>query len=397
MRFFTHCGVVALGAALAVGASAQNVSVTDYDVPESRAERMLVDLAANHATEGSNTTTSNANIGVLYKRFYDSLPFGYAIDANGSGETTRDPGTEEYTSLYNAKFAGSVKRYIWDKSPTLKDIFGSARFDGSYQKDDDQPATSVTLGVGYGRFINATALAKAVRVERFLLDEGEIVGNMPKDSVVELGHIIEREAEYQDLYGDTYKKEWFREMEGVVRRSGVLKADAIGAIGILRMDEVVTRERIADRFYGWDLAVGSKFDVTLADSDLDLPPANLDVSIDFARPISWEWQVNGRLNWSSPFNSTVNEVEYGFGKRQQGSAAVDVTYELTNRVDFRARYAALFDKPEVGDTELTHSAGASLIYYLENQVTLVASEQIEKARDKDATTNFTLTLNYRVF
>ena len=71
MRFLTGCGVVALGTAIAANAFAQNVSITDYKVPESRAERMLVDLAANHATEGSNTTTSNANVGVLYKRFYD--------------------------------------------------------------------------------------------------------------------------------------------------------------------------------------------------------------------------------------------------------------------------------------------------------------------------------------
>lgn len=389
MRFLSGCGIVALGATIAVGASAQNVSVTDYKVPESRAERMLVDLAANHSTDGSNTTTSKANVGALYKRFYDSLPFGYAIDANGSAKTERNAISEEYESDYNADFAGSVKRYIWDKNATLQDIFGSARFDASYLKDDDQPASSVTIAVGYGRFINATALAKAVRVERFLLDEGEITGGMPKDSLVELGNIIEREAEYQDKFGDTYKKEWFKDMEAVVRGSGMLKEDAIGAIGILRTDEVLTQERIADRFYGWDVAVGSKFDLTLADEDLDLPPANLDVSFDYARPISWEWQFNGRVNWSSPFDN--------LGKDFIGKGTADLTYELTNRVDFRARYGATLRKPEVGDSDVTHSAGASLIYYLENQMNLVASEQIEKAPNKDATTSFTLTLNYRVF
>jgi hypothetical protein len=389
MRFFIGCGVAALSATIAVNAFAQNVSITDYKVPESRAERMLVDLAANHSTEGSKTRASNANVGVLYKRFYDSLPFGYAIDATGSAKTEHNILTDEYDSLYNINFSGSVKRYIWDKNPTLKDIFGSARFDASMQKDDDQPASSVTIAVGYGRFINATALAKAVRIEQFLLDEGEITGNMPKDSLVELGNIIEREAEYQDEFGDTYKKEWFKDMEDVVRRSGMLEEDAIGAIGILRTDEVVTRERIADRFYGWDVAVGSKFDLTLADETKDLPPANLDVSLDYARPISWEWQFNGRVNWSSPFDN--------LGKDFIGRGTADLTYELTNRVDFRARYGVTLHKPEIGDSEVTHSAGASLIYYLENQVNLVASEQIEKAPNKDATTNFTLTLNYRVF
>jgi len=389
MRFLRICGIAAVGATMTISAFAQNASITDYKVPESRAERMLIDLTANHSTQGSSTTTSKGNVGVLYKRFYDSLPFGYSIDASGSAKAERNILTEKYESLYNVELSGSVKRYIWDKNPTLKDIFGSARFDASFKKDDDQPASSVTIALGYGRFINATALAKAARIEQFLLSESEITGHLPKDSLIELGNVIEREAEYQDRFGDVYKKEWFKDMEEVVRRSGMLQEDAIGAIGILRMDEVLTRERIADRFYGWDFAVGSKFDLTLADKNAELPPANLDISVDYARPISWEWQFNGRVNWSSPFDH--------LGKRFIGRATADLTYELTNRVDLRVRYSTTWDKPEIGDSEVTHSAGASFIYYLENQVNLVASEQIEKAPNKDATTNFTLTLNYRVF
>lgn len=389
MRVLRACLVV--GIAMSSRVWSQNVSVTDYEVPVSRAERLIFDVAANHSTEGSSIKASNGNIGGIYKRFYDSLPFGYSIDANGSAKAERDVQRGEYETLYNISLSGNVKRYIWGESRTfLSDLFGSARFDGSMQKGYDQPASSVTIALGYGRFINATALAKAVRIERFLLDEGEITGHMPKESMIELGNIIEREAEYQEKFGDViYKKEWFKDMEEVIRRSGMLKTESLGAIGILRMDEVLTRERIADRFYGWDVAVGSKFDVTLAESEKELPPANLDVSIDYARPVSWAWQFNMRLNGSSPFDN--------LGKEFTGRATADLTYELTNRVDFRTRYGLTWVKEEGRDSQMSHSAGVSFIYYLENQLNLVASEQIEKAPKKDLTTNFTLTLNYRVF
>ncbi len=65
--------------------SAQEVSVTDYEVPVSAADRLLIDFSMNHATTGSTATNSKGNIGGIYKRFYDSLPFGYSIDVIGSG------------------------------------------------------------------------------------------------------------------------------------------------------------------------------------------------------------------------------------------------------------------------------------------------------------------------
>ena len=74
--------------------SAQEVSVTDYEVPVSAADRLLVDFSMNHATAGSDATTSKGNIGGTYKRFYDSLPFGYSIDIIGSGLLDRNIATD---------------------------------------------------------------------------------------------------------------------------------------------------------------------------------------------------------------------------------------------------------------------------------------------------------------
>ena len=75
----------------------------------------------------------------------------------------------------------------------------------------------------------------------------------------------------------------------------LLKDGGLGAIGILRIEEVLEREDIADRFYGWDVALGSKFDITTPYEDQDRPIANLDVTASYARPIAWRWQISERI------------------------------------------------------------------------------------------------------
>ena len=174
--------------------SAQEVSVTDYEVPVSAADRLLIDFSMNHATSGSTATTSKGNIGGIYKRFYDSLPFGYSIDIIGSGLVDKNIETDEYDNNYQVNGDAGVKKYLMESNPLLKDSFGSIRASSDMQKVYDRPASAVTVGLGYGRFIEATALAKAVRIEEFLINEGELSGHLPKDVILELSKTINREG-----------------------------------------------------------------------------------------------------------------------------------------------------------------------------------------------------------
>ena len=174
-----------------------------------------------------------------------------------------------------------------------------------------------------------------------------------------------------------------------MRESGLLKEDALGAIGVLRIEEVLELEKIADRFYGWDVTLGSKFDITTPFTDQDRSPVNLDVSGSYARPISWRWQVSERLSVNTPFDK--------LGKALVSSLSSDISYELSNRIDFRLRHLIRLDNPEGGDSQLSNSLGFSFIYYIENYINLVATQQIEKTPQEDITTNFTVALNYRVF
>ena len=380
---------VLFGGFISSNVSAQNVSVTDYQVPVSAADRLLIDFSMNHATSGSDATTSKGNIGGIYKRFYDSLPFGYSIDIIGSGLVDKSIVTDEYNTNYQVNGDAGVKKYLMQNSAALKDLFGSVRASSNMLKDYDQPASSLTVGVGYGRFIEATDLAKAVRIEDFLIKEGELSDHLPKETILEISKIINREGEYRDKYGETYKKEWYKDMETVMRESNLLKEGGLDAIGILRIEEVLEREDIADRFYGWDVTLGSRFDITLPFTGQDRSPANLDVSASYARPIAWRWQVSERISMNTPFDN--------FGTAFSSSLSSDISYELSNRIDVRLRHLLRLEKLEADDAKISHSLGASFIYYIENNLNLVVTEQITKAPEQDIISDFTVVLNYRVF
>ena len=381
--------LVLFGGFISSNVSAQNVSVTDYQVPVSAADRLLIDFSMNHATLGSYATTSKGNIGGIYKRFYDSLPFGYSIDIIGSGLVDKNIVTDEYNTNYQVNGDAGVKKYLMQNSAALKDLFGSVRASSNMLKDYDQPASSLTVGVGYGRFIEATDLAKAVRIEEFLIKEEELSDHLPKEAILEISKIINREGEYRDKYGETYEKEWYKDMETVMRESNLLKEGGLGAIGILRIEEVLEREDIADRFYGWDVTLGSRFDITLPFTGQDRSPANLDVSASYARPIAWRWQVSERISMNTPFDN--------FGTAFSSSLSTDISYELSNRIDVRLRHLLRLEKLEADDAQISHALGASFIYYIENNLNLVVTEQITKAPEQDIISDFTVVLNYRVF
>ena len=92
---------------------------------------------------------------------------------------------------------------------------------------------------------------------------------------------------------------------------------------------------------------------------------------------------------NTPFDS--------FGSAYALSLSSDISYELSNRIDLRLRHLFQLSKPEGGDTENSQALGISFIYYIENNLNLVATEQIEIVPDEDITSNFTVVLNYRIF
>ncbi|MBI2951500.1 hypothetical protein HYY27_05360 [bacterium] len=445
-------------ASLPGSALAQNASVRDYTVPVSSAKNLQFDFAFTYSATGSTVTSKNGNLILFYKKFYDSLPFAYSLDLSGSallnrlnpqgdfnqngrvdapdaalmanylylkgglGATRADTarfnptfdltkdGTTDSTDVqaflrrlgekakddltYKSQFSSRGKKYLHSGSK----IFGFGDFNLRYSDTFDRPDTDVTPGLGYGRFISATPLAKAVRIEEFLLREKAISDHLPKEHLVALGHVIQREGEFRDRYGSTYRKWWFEAMESVIVASG-MAPDGIGAGGILRINEVLFEQRVNERFYGWEASAGVNFQVA---SPLKTQPRRdpgAAIGIRYARPIGWKHQVSGRVDLSSPFTEQ-------FGKVYKLSFTEDYIYEVSNRIDFILRDALALDirarPPSVGAGPfnkhlVSNALSAAFIFFVENKTNFSVNAQFDKVESQPLLQSFSATLNYRIF
>lgn len=437
---------------------AQNASVRDYTVPVSSARNLQFDFAFTYSATGSTVTSKNGNLILFYKKFYDSLPFAYALDLSGSAllnrlnpeadfdqngrvdapdaalmanylylkgglgatradtarfnpafDLTRD-GKTDSTDVqaflrrlgekakddltYKSQFSSRGKKYLYNGSK----IFGFNDFNFRYSDAFDRPDTDVTPGLGYGRFISATPLAKAVRIEEFLLKEKAITGRLPRESLVELGHVIQREGEFKERYGFTYRRWWFEAMEGVIVSAGVAP-DGIGAGGILRINEVLFEERVNERFYGWEASAGVNFQLT---SPLKTQPRRdpgAAIGARYAQPIGWKHQVSGRVDLSSPFTEE-------FGKVYKLTFTEDYIYEVSNRIDFIFRNTLTLDIKErpssVGAGPfnkhlVSNTLSAAFIFFVENKTNFSVNAQFDKVESQPLLQSFSATLNYRIF
>jgi hypothetical protein len=375
---------ICLGVAFATAAMAQTVSVRDYKTPVSRARSLFGDLRYTYERADTTTLANDGRVGLSYDLFYESLPFAYSLTA--LGEWSRAWVEDEFDTAYSVDATARAKAY----ASRTHDLFAAFTADESVTRGDDRPATNVTLAVGWGRFIDATALRKAVRIDTYFVDEGVTTARMPRESLLAIAHIIESKRAYRQDHGaDTYRKYWFGAIEAAAAASGVLAGDGIGAAGAFRVEEVLFRENIGDRFYGFEFASGVRHDLTSPDSTADRIAPRVDVTARYARPIRWSTQIDARARLNAPLDSDVGRVF-------DLDASAGYLYELTNRVDFRLEYAIDVHRPAVGaDALLSHAVLPSFLLYLEDQLRLVATVRLIKPVHEEWRQEVALTLNYK--
>ena len=391
-QYFLKALVCCMLTAITTSAKAQNVSVTDYKVPVSRVDNLRIDaLSFNFTTEGTEVIHEQGEVGLVYKKFYSSLPFAYFIDALSSASYFRQFSFEdsERTGTYEMNLDIQVQKYFRE---THK-FFYFVSPDALMRKGFDRPQSDVIFGLGYGRFINATALRKAVRIEDFLFEEGVISDFLPKDTMIALGQIIEKENEYRNIYGDrTYLHYWYEDMSSEIDKTGLVTGGGnIGSIGLFRMREVLTQEQISDRFFGWDVNAGVQYQLQTRDKDMERPPAALAINVRYSRPISWRMQVNTDFKLDTPFKRDYFRREYNI--RQN----IDFIYEITNRIAFVSSNILHINKKRDQDARFRYISNISFTFFIENKISLTAIEQISKEEGLPFRQSLHFALSYRIF
>ncbi len=365
---------------------AQNVSVTDYQVPVSSARILRFNGGFNWQQTNREGEVfgrnSNGNANLTFNYFYSSLPFAWFLDIDAAGEKIN----AKYT--HDISISPRIQKYLWMD----RDWFGFTKVNLQHKNTYNQIYSDVYAGYGYGRFIDATALAKAVRIEEHLLKENVIAGNLPKETMIKIANIIEREQEYIGVYGATYETKWYNDIEDAIMESNLAVSDHVGAIGILRIQQVLKgiNERVNNRSYGWDATMGISYVITTSDKNIDRPAPSLTIGGRYSYPITWRNQVNARLDVLTPIDSS-------FFKQFSMRGSAEYIYELSNKINFVTTYSLEYLKQPNIDAIVIHSIRPGFLFYLENQIYLSVTAVWDRTSVNKTTvmrTNVSLQYNF---
>ena len=298
---------------------------------------------------------------------------------------TRRTADDTQEGAYNFVAGPGIRKYFNPEGA----FFYSGELRATGNSDFDRPTIDVTPGVGYGRFIRVTPLAQAVRIEEFLLSEGVLKGPLSKETLVALAQVIERRGEFETQFGDRYKIRWFKAMEEVIAKSHFVNG-GFGAVGTLRVDEVLFQEHVNERFIGWDVRTGIRFEALTKDSDTPRQDPGLSLRVRYSRPVGWQSQFDISAQYTSPFTGD-------FGDIYTLSLSLNYLYELTNRIDFTLSNIITSSRSEPNvDAILIGQVRSGFIFFIENQINLNVTGTIAKTRGEDPTQSLNMAIEYRL-
>lgn len=370
---------------------AQNVKITDFNIPTSTAKQMLVGGSYNWAQTGDSVTTNQFNVNGAFNTFYTSLPFSWDLALNASlsgkyGDSTR--------AAYN--LVANINKYFSQKSAAF--YYGGLT--SSYLRKTEfgiqnRPEINVEGGVGYGRLVNATSMAKAIRIDEDLRKFGVTTSFMPKTTMQEIARIIDRESEYKTTYKSIYEYKIIGDILKEIQASGVAGEFVNSSLSYFRIREVLfgINQFINPRYYGGDIRAGVGYTLLTRNDSLKNPSAFLNLQGRYSYPIDLHQQLNLIAGARTPFDSL-------FGTLVQGTGNINYSYNLTNRISFIAGYTinltqqvdniTTFDSlgvPSVSGvvrdfSTANHIFTAGFNFYLENYITLSITAGLNKDHEQ---------------
>ena len=203
------------------------------------------------------------------------------VTDNTTGETTTtNSQVDGDDDGYTASLGLTIDNYFQPGSSGAF-WFGDLSLDADDDFDDIQ--TALTAGLGYGRVVNVTPMAKAIRIMEELARTGVLRSRPGKGVYQQVASIVNREDEYRSRYGARdYEQRWISDIEGVLKSSGAVSG--LGAVGILEVRDILIDERISERRYGWKVRAGLGYQGTNFSGIGDSPLLRLQG--EYHRPLS---------------------------------------------------------------------------------------------------------------
>lgn len=385
-------------------AYSQNVKITDFNIPTSTAKQMLVGGSWNWAQTGDSVTTNQFNVNGAFNTFYTSLPFSWDINVNAAlNQKYGDSLDARYT------FVANFNKYFSQKSAAFYYLGATSSYLRKIEYGiENRPEIAIQGGFGFGRLVNATSMAKAIRIDEDLRKYGVTTAYMPKTTMQEIARIIDRESEYKTTYKSIYEYKIVGDILKEIQASGVAGEFVNSSLSYFRIREVLfgINQFINPRYYGGDIRLGVGY--TLLSRNDSIPNNGfMNSQARYSIPLDLHQQLNFILGARTPFDSL-------FGKLYEGAANVNYSYNLTNRISFLAGYT--LNLTQQVDNRSIDSSGTILLggiardfstgnhvftagfnFYLENYITLSINAGITKNHSEAADKFSNVTAIFTVF
>lgn len=377
--------------------SSYSIELTDYKIPESSSLDLYLNGAFNLQDGNQEQTSYNGFASANFKSRYSSIPMVWSIQADGQVDVQRGSADGDDTlDGYNVFAKSTLDKYYKETN-----FFGFGSLDVGHRKDiltshEDDTFVQVGGGLGYGRIYNATVLAQAMRIVDDLQKYQVITRVLSDAGYLKLAQIIDRRDEFRSKYSAAeYKKYWYEEMEKVFLEEGITsKPTTLGALGIIRMEEILDEERFSTRNYGWLVRGGVGYIISNYDGEEGDPVLNF--TFEYGLPYSFLLQFNELFQYSTVLQ---DDQVHNFLN------SMSLTYEISNRIDWENAWIfnALLPTAEGEKDIVKNTLSTGFRYYLTNTVSANANVSLNMTEDNidnngndDLETKVFIGLTYRV-
>jgi hypothetical protein len=382
------CLIASFMALLCINALAQNASIGDFQLPETKVERLFGSLNLN--VKGYDTLGYAGFANFQYYSIYTSLPYSYTygINLNTKKGAIILPVDSLQPFLYypsQSRLYGDIKKYINDESM----IFYGGQFNSDliiYDETIFDPAmyrlySKVGLGGGYGRIVPATGMAQALRIQEYLLNEKLITSEFSRETLIELASHCAKLNEYAEKSGDRHPIEWYTDLEKILVATGKLDNNRFSPYALLRVEEILARERIYERMIGWRLSGYLNY-VNTYHGGYFANPINrfrndlgTFLQLDLGYPIT----NNLHFNHNTYYNNQTNIDDGSDIISTLIHSESSIIYKLSNRIDFKIDY--IFNSYNSDYHSEYQSLDFNMYYYIENNIFLLLNAKLTDRKD----------------
>ncbi len=345
------------------------VSLFDYAEPTSAYEDAYVYGDLNVNSGNQDQTSYDLNLDLNYERVFSSPSRDVEIDASLSGSASRGGNNDdESEDTYLGSASASVNNYF---VPGSNGGFWYGEGTLGLKKDADDPRITAVAGLGYGRVVNLTPMAQALRMGEALREKGQLRGDLNKVEYNKIAQIVAQESAYKAKYGADYDQIWINEMVKVINASG--KANGrLDAAGILKARDVLMDERISTRKSGWLVKAGVGAVVKDYDGDSGEPVLNL--GAEYHVPLNNQTQFSNEAVYSALLDD--DDKSYTFNND------MSLTYEVSDRIDWENGWKLNFDHNDESDQDVTTNILSSTYrYYISNKLSFDTTLSLSKVDD----------------